>query len=178
MKKLHLCSGESKLHGWLSVDARADTKPDIVSDIALLPFELEAQSVDEIYLCHGLEHIPFADAEHVLSGLCKLLKPQGVMRLAVPDFEVLTDMYQEGVPLALIRGALMGGQDYPLNTHYSVWDYKLLKVTMEHAGLQDVKRYDAFTFISQNGGPNFFDWSIGKIEGRFISLNLIGVKNA
>jgi predicted SAM-dependent methyltransferase len=50
-----------------------------------LPFE--DGSVDAVYSSHFFEHIYYSDAEAILEECHRVLKPGGVLRLALPDGE-------------------------------------------------------------------------------------------
>lgn len=52
-------------------------------------------SVDAIYSCHMLEHLDGQDAAAFLTYATKLLRPGGILRLAVPDLRKHADWYLE-----------------------------------------------------------------------------------
>lgn len=153
----------------MHVDIRPEVSPDIVADAKNMP-QVETDSVDEIYFCHGIEHLSLPDVRQALREFRRALKPGGILRLATGDFAVLAWMYTlDSVPLRTIRAALMGGQDYPANTHYSVWDYETLRTELEKAAFKNISRYDAEQWLPDG----YWDWSIGRIAGECISLNIV-----
>ena len=50
-------------------------------------------SFDVVYHSHLLEHFPKAEAESFLSECCRVLRPQGVLRIVVPDLEQIARSY-------------------------------------------------------------------------------------
>jgi predicted SAM-dependent methyltransferase len=50
-------------------------------------------SVDAVYSSHMLEHLSSADADHVLDECRRVLKPSGVLRLALPDLRAMATAY-------------------------------------------------------------------------------------
>lgn len=56
-----------------------------------LPFN--EGSVDYIYASHFLEHFKKFEAEKIISDCCRILKKGGVIRIAVPDLEILSRKY-------------------------------------------------------------------------------------
>ena len=58
-----------------------------------LPFT--DQSVDYIYTSHFLEHLHRYQALELLKECKRVLKRKGILRIAVPDLEVLTKKYLE-----------------------------------------------------------------------------------
>ena len=181
MVKLHLGCGKKRLPGFTHVDIRPEVHPDIVSDVKSLPMIADA-SVQEIYFCHGLEHLKYVEVQPALREWRRVLMSGGILRLSVPDMWELAKMYvteeecNREVDLALIRGAISGGQEYPSNIHYSVWDWYTLKDALEPTFLH-VAPYDALEWLYGVFGVRrlkgvYFDWSLGRIAGREISLNV------
>ena len=170
--RLHLCCGDKKLNGFLGVDIRQEVNPDIVASVDNL-IGIEDGSVDEIYFCHGLEHISHADVNLCLSELYRILKQGGTLRLALPDFDSMARLYVAGyVRIEHILLAIHGTQDYPENTHYSSWDFTFLSSTLERWGFSQIARYNAREFLPDN----YFDWSLFRLNGIEASLNVVCVK--
>lgn len=59
--KLNLGCYNRKIHGFVNVDIREETEPDVVDDISKLE-KFSCNSVDLIYSCHSFEHLNFNDA--------------------------------------------------------------------------------------------------------------------
>jgi predicted SAM-dependent methyltransferase len=78
MKKIQFCSGNNVLIDWENYDKQIDiSKP--------LPFD--NNSIDFIFLEHGLEHITQIEGIDFLKECYRILKINGVMRIAFPDIE-------------------------------------------------------------------------------------------
>ena len=60
-----------------------------------IPFA--AESVDFVYHSHVLEHLDRAVARQFLAEILRVLKPGGVCRIVVPDFEFLCRTYVEHI---------------------------------------------------------------------------------
>jgi predicted SAM-dependent methyltransferase len=135
-------------------------------------------SVDLIYSCHVLEHFQRQQIENVLREWHRVLKVGGILRLAVPDFEKLVEVYLKTKDLKLIIGSLVGRQDYPENTHYVVFDYPYLSEALQKVGFKDVHRYDWRQTIHKD----YDDYSqayiphMDKEHGILISLNVEATK--
>ena len=56
-------------------------------------------SVDLIYASHVLEYFDRQEVIKVLKEWQRVLRPGGVLRLAVPDFDSMARLYIEGTPL-------------------------------------------------------------------------------
>ena len=169
--KLHLGCGETYIEGYINIDSRSDTRVDIVADMNNLPFE--AESVDEIYACHSIEHIPMNNIMMTIKKLHKILSIGGKIYISVPDFEVLASIYLAGkCELITIVRAIHGGQEYEGNTHYCSFDEKLLTSILTESGFKNIKRYEPVQYLP----AGFEDTSTYRICGKEISLNICAEK--
>lgn len=144
-----------------------------VEDLSIFPDEY----ADLIYACHILEHISHNRVVDVLKEWCRVLKKGGILRLSVPDFDKLIEVYlSEGKDLDSIIGPLVGGQDNPYNYHYSVFNEALLKKLLISAGFKEVREWSPDRVELHN----FEDWASRPIKrdkkDYFISLNLEAIK--
>lgn len=91
--RLHLGCGSKILNDWINIDAI--WRPNVV--VLPLPEGLksfENNSVEYIYTCHFLEHLQYPKKVIALLETCySLLKPGGVMRIGVPDIEIIIRAY-------------------------------------------------------------------------------------
>lgn len=107
--------------------------------------EYDANSVDTIYSSHMLEYLDRTEAIELLSGWFRVLKPNGTIRLAVPDFSSMTWLYQRGeVKLNQILGPLYGKMKMGDQTiyHKTVYDYDSLSVLLIECGFRDIAEYE------------------------------------
>lgn len=176
--KVHLGAGTVNIQGWVNVDARDMDHVHLCIDNFDLN-EFSDGSISEIYMCHVLEHLSFQEAKDFLDHFMRKLATGGVIRISVPDFNSLVEMYiQSKKDLSRIKKALMGGQDYEYNYHKSVYDEKLLTDLLEECGYTHVERWKTETDF----GVDLGDWSNVdiKVGEQLIpmSLNLKGIKVA
>jgi len=171
--KLHLGCGKREIPGFVHIDAVDYPHVDHVSTIDHLPF-IQEESVELIYNCHVLEHFKRNDVERVLREWYRTLKPGGVLRVSVPDFAKLCDVYQKEKDMKLVIGALFGRQDYLYNIHYNVFDFDSLSALLQQAGFSDVKLYDWRE--TEHAGIDDFSQAyiphMDKDNGILISLNV------
>jgi hypothetical protein len=97
-----------------------------------------------------------------------------VLRISVPDFAMLCEVYQRYGKIDLVVGALFGRQDYLYNIHYNVFDFDSLSDALQKSGFANVHRYDWRQ--TEHGGIDDFSQAyiphMDKENGTLISLNV------
>jgi SAM-dependent methyltransferase len=87
---------------WVNLDATPADSSVRACDVRRgIPFE--DGGFDAVYGSHVLEHMAPAAAAGLLRECCRVLKPGGIVRLAVPDLEIIAKLY-----LGSLTGALAG----------------------------------------------------------------------
>ena len=95
VRRLNWGCGEHPEPGWLNSDVKNVPGIDIVADVrAGLP--LESDSIDYITSIHALPELPYPDLVPALRELRRVLKPGGILRLALPDLERGIEAYRSG----------------------------------------------------------------------------------
>ena len=126
--RLHIGCGDVNLPGFFNIDARPLPHVDLVKTDIFDLSEFKNDSIDLIYMCHVLEHVCHADLQKVLTETRRVLKKGGLLRLSVPDFDLMIEIYRDsGRRIESIEMPLMGGQEYPENFHYTVFNHLYLK---------------------------------------------------
>jgi predicted SAM-dependent methyltransferase len=176
--KLHLGCGKRYIPGWTHIDVIDYPHVDIIASVDRLPF-IATGTVDIVYSCHVLEHFHRKVAIDVLYEWTRVLKPGGVLRIAVPDFAALASIYLLlGAKLSDVIGPLFGRQDYLYNYHHAVYDAETLRGLLEQVGLTDVKHYD-WRETEHADVDDFAQayWPhMDREHGTLVSLNMEGTK--
>jgi predicted SAM-dependent methyltransferase len=171
--KLHIGCGERYIPGFIHIDVRKLPHVDYVASADKLDM-FEDNSVDLVYACHILEHFRRNQLYSVLREWHRVLKHGAILRIAVPDFEKLVEVYLKTNDLKLILGLLVGRQDYPENTHYEVFDFNYLSDILTEIGFKNIHRYDWRQTIHKD----YDDYSqayiphLDKEHGILVSLNI------
>jgi predicted SAM-dependent methyltransferase len=106
----------------------------------------KSNTVDLIYASHCLEHFPYHKVQGVLGEWYRVLKKDGTLRLSVPDFDLLLNIYREsGNDIDSIMSALMGGQDYKYNFHMSVFTRSKLFSMLKNNGFKYIQEWKPFS---------------------------------
>jgi predicted SAM-dependent methyltransferase len=175
--KLNLGCYDRKIYGFINIDIREDVSPDIVDDVFKLN-KFENESVDLIYACHVLEHADYIESEKALKRWYKILKPGGVLRLAVPDMEAHFAHYYYHKNLRLLHSTFWGSQKHSYDYHKNGWDYKKLKEDLTTVGFRDINRYDwgdTEHFHVDDYSQTYYP-HMDKENGKLMSLNVEAIK--
>ena len=107
--------------------------------------EYESNSADLIYSSHFIEYLDSEEVIPLLERWKEVLKPNGVLRLAVPNFEVYANLYSSGeYPLDNFLGVLYGKMPMGDETiyHKTVYDFHSLKSLLKNIGMKEIKKYN------------------------------------
>ena len=179
MLKLNLgCGWRDFGPDWVHIDG--GDYPHLNSkDIVNLPYE--DSTVDLIYASHVLEYFDREEAKELLTKWHSKLKPGGVIRLAVPNFEAMVKLYLEkGYPLSKFLGPLYGKMPMGEQTiyHKTTYDFQELESLLKVLTFSNIETYDwedtehaLFDDHSQAYIPH-----MDKVNGTLISLNVQATK--
>ncbi len=152
---IHVGCGELNDTRYINVDARPMPHIHYVSNDLMLN-QFSRGSVDLIYACHVLEHVPHRELPGILANWFLRLKPGGILRLSLPDFDRIIEIYvDQGREIETIQPALMGGQEYDFNFHFSVFNSAYLSKLLRECGFREVREWDPCTAPYHS----FDDWS-------------------
>lgn len=174
---LHIGCGEINSREFINIDAQPFAHVHIVTNKITSLEVFSDESVDLVYMCHILEHIKRDILCTVMTEIKRVLKKGGILRLSVPDFDRLIEVYNASDKnVDSIHLQLMGGQDHDYNFHYSIFNRRRLSSLLEKTGFRDVTTWDPYNCEYHN----FKDKAmrVMMINGKKfpISLNLEAVK--
>lgn len=140
---LHIGCGKINSPEFINIDALPYAHVHVVTDdISRLPGFAD-ETADLVYMCHVLEHIRAAQVEAVVREMRRVLKVGGILRLSVPDFDRLIEVYKAaGEDLTAIHTQLMGGQDSEYNVHYCAFNHGSLSELLRKVGFTAVRPWD------------------------------------
>jgi len=142
-------------HGWVNIDIQnlsqwAKINGYIFKQIDVLKgLPYEDSSVDIILASHFIEHLTREEGLKFLRECRRVLKADGLIRLAVPDTTLIVKKYLSG-EIMEYRHVNIGVEKAKdeaealfhllLAEHKTIYDYKSLKRLLEEAGFKDVKQ--------------------------------------
>ena len=127
---------------WIHIDGENYDHIDS-SDIFIKDYQ--DNSADLIYASHFIEYFDREEVVPLLKRWKNVLIPNGVLRLAVPDFKVYSKLYSDKqYPLESFLGPLYGKMPMGDKTiyHKTTYDYASLATLLKEIGMRNVKKYN------------------------------------
>ena len=110
LKLLNIGCGSAFHPTWINIDLVAALPAVQAHDIRKnLPYD--TSYFDACYSSHVIEHLSLQEAHQLISEAFRVLKPQGIFRVVVPDLEVVTKKYLYMLE-QVISGNLQAEPDY------------------------------------------------------------------
>lgn len=151
--KLNVGCGTDYKKGWINIDNNSDEnieKLDLNWDLRN-PLPFKDNSVDFIFHEHFLEHLTVEEARISMSDMMRVLKPGGIMRIAMPDLDDIFKLYSDsnwkkrpviknhGLDFVKTR-AEMVNMSFSWWGHKWIYDWEELKRRFEEIGFKKIKR--------------------------------------
>lgn len=125
--KLNLGAGSTEIEGFTPVDRKLGSE--------VYPLAYADESAEEIRASHVLEHFSHRETYTVLVDWVRVLKPGGLLKVAVPDVEKALE--QSDHPHFELW--LMGGQTDMNDFHGALFHTGKLTLLLKMAGLEDIQ---------------------------------------
>ena len=156
-KGLHVGCGPFHLDGWLNSDLRPNPPHTDFSQDITRRFPLPDESLDAIYGCEVVEHLPRGGMVNFLRQSYRVLKSGGVLRLTTPDVNEVCRLFlgvHPDVKLEQFRAVWLEGNFSPeawINSQFREWGHQHLysfdelSKRLAHAGFRKVVRCQPHT---------------------------------
>jgi predicted SAM-dependent methyltransferase len=147
VRRLNWGCGTNPSPGWVNSDIKEDPAVDVAADI-LEGLPLEADSFDYVVSIHALPELRYPEQVPALMELRRVLAPDGILRLALPNLDRAIRAYQEDdrdyflVPDEDARaiGSKMIVQLLWYGYSKTLFTYDFIAELLERAGFRDVQR--------------------------------------
>lgn len=153
--KLHIGCGTNYFDGWINIDNNSDNnifKLDLNLDLRN-PLPFRDNSVDYIFNEHFLEHLTVQEGLKALIEFRRVLKPSGVLRIAMPDLVGAINLYLnenwktdcagflQAAGLGFVKTrAEMLNMNFRCWGHQWLYDWEELERRLQEAGFNEVKQ--------------------------------------
>jgi len=133
---------------------------------ATKPLPFQDNTIQWIVAYHFLEHLTPEEAEAFLKECKRVLKPEGTLRISVPDSEKLMRKYDEGtlgdydfLNVECAKSKNQAGKLWAilLENHKAIYDEEALKQTLEKAGFSNITRQRFNVSSKEKLGKEIFD---------------------
>jgi predicted SAM-dependent methyltransferase len=168
IRRLHIGGAEAR-EGWEVLDVREAAHVDHVGN-ALDLSRFADGTFSEIYASHVLEHFDYVEElPRVLAEWFRVLAPGGVLRLSVPDIDILSHLLLQRHVLDVnqrfqVMRMIFGGQTHSHDHHRVGLNQDFMAAFLDRAGFVKLQR------VSRHG--LFADTSETVVLGTPISLNI------
>lgn len=126
--------GESQAEGYLHHDVNPNIKGlDLVCNLLDIDKHFKPNSIDEARLSHCLEHFTIDESDKILRMLKKILKPDGLLIIIVPNFRWHAKLVLEGLE-ENANYYCFGGQLDEFDIHKQGWTPNRLKKALQEVG--------------------------------------------
>lgn len=107
--KLNLGCGRNVMTGWINADLKA-TSSELFTMDASRPFPFPDNYFSYVFSEHMFEHLDLPGQQNMMRECLRVLRPGGVLRIAMPDFDFLID--------------LVNNPDREINRKYLDWSFE------------------------------------------------------
>ncbi|MFM9987026.1 class I SAM-dependent methyltransferase [Flavobacterium sp.] len=170
MKYLNLGCGDyfSKEREWVNLDF-VSSYEGVIAHNLLQGIPFEDNSFDLVYHSHVLEHFSKEDGENLISECFRVLKPNGVLRIAIPDLEIIAKKY-----LDFLEQGISNPNDELIRANYEWMKIEMYDQTVRNTSGGNMKKY-----VRQDNMINE-DFVIQRIgdQGRVMRNNFLNAKNS
>jgi SAM-dependent methyltransferase len=101
---------------------------------------LQDKTTDFVYSSHFLEHLDKQSGRRLLEECWRVLRPGGVLRLAVPDLELAWEMYRRGDKEQMIHDFFFAEEATGFAQHRYAYDFAMLRDLLSEIGFDEIRR--------------------------------------
>ena len=130
--KLNLGCGRNIMPGWINADLTVHN-PEVFTMDATRPFPFPDNSFDYVFSEHMFEHLDLCGQQNMMRECHRVLRPGGILRLAMPNFDFLID--------------LVNNPDSEINCRYLDWSYRMF---IQNKVGYEIDRNDYPVFVVNN----------------------------
>jgi predicted SAM-dependent methyltransferase len=146
---LDIGCGPNINNNFVNLEYSWSPKIDVCWDLTKKELPFSSNSFKGVFTEHCFEHIPFDDFKKNMKEIYRILKPNGTLRLVMPDGEIYLDIYhkrkngsnekmpfEEGYisPMHRINGIFRN------HGHQFIYDFETVKIILQEAGFKEITK--------------------------------------
>jgi predicted SAM-dependent methyltransferase len=129
----------------INMDNRVDLPDvDLIADVRNISFP--DNTFDYVLASDLIEHFTIKETKNLLLEWKRILKPDGILEIRTPNLKFIVEAYMKEFgdhkhphPADWFSYHVFGGQDYPGNFHYVLFDGSWLLLICEECGLEAIE---------------------------------------
>ena len=167
--KLEIGPGPKKISSeWITVGDFE--RPNVVDHVCLWgkdPLPFNDSTFNYIYSSHCLEHVPWYQVDFAISECFRVMKPNGIIEIHVPNLEYLIECYNEKKLgdtwkkhnnrehyVSWFASRMISYGPTSSNHHKSCFDYEYLSYLLSKHGFKYIKSHNKGAAKSYHGNIN------------------------
>ena len=119
----------------INIDIRLLKGVQMVCDVKQLPFK--SNCFDRVLASDIIEHFPISETESLLAEWARVLKIGSNIKFRTPSLKWVSTAYLKTGDAKFMSWHIFGGQDYPSNFHYVIFDRRWLNELCNKFGLYE-----------------------------------------
>lgn len=141
--KLDMGCGIKPAAGYTGIDLYVVGEGIVNAPMWKLPFPDD--SIEEVYSCHALEHVPKRGIVPTLKEWHRVLEPGGMVNISVPDLEWCCREWLARQTNDWYMDIIFGNQDHAGEFHMTGFTRDILREYLEQAGFERIDIGTAWT---------------------------------
>lgn len=141
-RRLDIGSGKRPTPGHDTLDKNPERMPTYTFDLTIEDWPIQEGLYDEVLLIHVLEHLPMSKVDQVLKRVLTIMKPDGVLRIHVPNGPLVAKTYlAQPEQLFKLQMAIYGmeAESDPVFSHKVLYDFSMLETVLRSAGFSKME---------------------------------------
>ena len=97
-------------------------------------------SVDFIFTSHFIEHLYKQDAKKLLQDCYRVMKPDGILRVSIPDLEYAISLYSSGKKYEMLNNYFFIEDDSFYARHKFMYDFEIISEVLRSIGFHSIQK--------------------------------------
>ncbi|MFJ8102447.1 class I SAM-dependent methyltransferase [Lysinibacillus sp. NPDC096212] len=170
LKLLNVGCGTTFHKAWVNIDINSIHEEIINVDIRKgLPFE--ESSFDVVYSSHVLEHFSIQDGLSLLNEIYRVLRPNGIVRIVVPDLENITRNYLSSLDRVKEYESKENVFNYEW-MHMEMYDQTTRSISGGNMGNKMLDLTNGFDFMFERIGYEMFNAQERELINKLSSIQM------